>query len=55
MNKLYCLKFYIDGQFYCESCSYYENELRGDLQRYPEAYLVEKNDIHEIWRLDLCH
>lgn len=52
-NKLYGIHFYIKGQFYCESSGFFKEELKEDLKKYPEAYLVEDNDIHEIWRVDI--
>ena len=52
-KKLYGIHFYIKGQFYCESSGFFKEELKEDLKKYPEAYLIEDNDIHEIWRVDI--
>lgn len=53
MNKLYCIHYYIKGNYYCESSTFHENELIHELSKLPEAYLVENNDCHEIWRIDV--
>jgi len=53
MNKLYSIHCYIKGHYYCEMSTFHKDEIAADLAKYPEAYLIEDNEIHTIWRLDL--
>ena len=53
MNKYYTIHFYIKGEYYCEMGSFHKSELESELKRYSEAYLIESNEIHDIYRFDL--
>lgn len=53
MNKLYVIQYFIDNQYYCESCTFYESEIKAELQKLPEAKLTESNKIHDIYRIDI--
>lgn len=53
MNKYYTIHFYIKGVKYCEMGTFHKDEFKEDLKKYSDAYLIESNDIHDIYRFDL--
>ncbi len=53
MNKYYSIWFFIKGEKYCEMGTFHKYEIEEDLKQYPGAYLIESNEIHDIYRFDL--
>lgn len=53
MNKLYSIHFYIKGIYYCESSTFYANEIKSELSRYSGAYLINDDNVAQIWRVDI--
>lgn len=54
MNKIYALHFYFKGMFIGGSASWNKGEFTETLKDHPEAYLMENNEIHELWRVDVA-
>ena len=53
MNKYYSIWFFIKGKKYCEMGTFHIDEFQADLKTYSGAYLIESNEIHDIYRFDL--
>lgn len=53
MNKLYSIHFYIKGVYYCEMSTFHKSEHEHDLKQYPEAELIEDNNIHTIYKVNI--
>lgn len=53
MNKYYSIHFYIKDTKYYEMGTFHESEFLADLETYKDAYLIESNEVHDIYRFDL--
>ena len=58
MNKLYAIHFYIHNAKFGEVCSFNKEEIYDRLNNLGkagnDAKLIESNDVHDIYRVDVA-